>query len=110
MFYIIYVIDKPFPITPNIMKTRNLNAAALEIINDINLVLRSRGIKDIKNELFDFGCRYLLRHNMYHGYNFFKWEGCDENGLGGRLCLAGSCNPAKYDCLQIYISASLSIN
>ena len=47
-------------------KSKKLSAAALEIINDINLRLRRGAIKDTNNDLFRFACDYLLKKNMYH--------------------------------------------
>ena len=102
-------------------KSRKLNTTALEIITDINKVLRNGNIKDTSNELFRFGCDYLLKHNMYHGYNFFKWyvtgfnalnemfeNACDDRYLS-EAGLEMKNDPNNYDCLQIYISADLSI-
>ena len=52
-------------------KSKNLSKAAVEIIMDINKMLYNYKINDISNELFRFGCDYLTKHNMYHGYNHF---------------------------------------
>lgn len=94
-------------------KSKNLNKTALEIINDINLRLRRSAIKDSGNELFRFGCDYLLKKNMYHGYNLFKKVPANYNPLTGSievgntgyvLCEVGVGNKAECYCLQIYIA------
>lgn len=98
-------------------KSKNLNKTALEIINDINLRLRRGAIKDTNNELFRFGCDYLLKKNMYHGYNMFKKMPANYNTLTGKLepgcdgymlTEAGTSNKYEHFCLQIYIDANFN--
>lgn len=101
-------------------KSKKLSVAALEIINDINLRLRRGAIKDTNNELFRFGCDYLLKKNMYHGYNLFKKVPANFNPLTGMLepgnnggyllSEVGYGNEANGYCLQIYIAAGLQIS
>ena len=84
-------------------KSRKLNTTALEIITDINKVLRHGNIKDTSNELFRFGCDYLLEHNMYHGYNFFKWYVTGLNTLNGmfeNVCDDRYLSAAGVDCVR----------
>lgn len=94
-------------------KSKKLTASVLEIINDINFRLRTGAIKDTSNELFRFGCDYLLKKNMYHGYNMFKKVPANFNPLTGKLdpgcdgymlAEAGTSNKYEYFCLQIYIA------
>lgn len=95
-------------------KSKKLSVAALEIINDINFRLRCGAIKDTGNELFRFGCDYLLKKNMYHGYNLFKKVPANHNPLTGflepgdtgyMLSEVGYGNEANGYCLQIYIAS-----
>ena len=70
-----------------------------EFVRQINKALEEWEIPNESNDLFIFGCDYLLKHKMYEGFNFFKHV--DINGET-RLVLAGTCNKDNFDCLQIY--------
>ena len=43
-----------------------------ELVNKTNEYLRFRKVTDTTDTLFVFMCDYLLKKNMYEGYNFFK--------------------------------------
>lgn len=51
--------------------SKKLSKNVREIINDINTCLRFRHISDQNSELFQFGICFLIKKNMYHGYNKF---------------------------------------
>lgn len=51
--------------------SKKLSKSVIEIINDINTYLRLRHISDQNSELFQFGIYFLIKKNMYHGYNKF---------------------------------------
>lgn len=70
-----------------------------EYINEVNNALEKWGIKDESNSLFLFACDYLLKRNMYNGFNFYKHVVRNGNEV---LDLAGTYNKDKFDCLQIY--------
>lgn len=68
-----------------------------EIIDSVNQELRNRKVKDLyENDLCRWLDSYLLKRGMYRGYNFYK------EIEDGRLTLAGTANPEKYDCIQFY--------
>ena len=88
-------------------KSKNLSKAALEIINNVNNILRVRKIKDNGNELFCFACDYLLKHNMYHGYNMFVLKQDPTDETNKFIVEAGSAT--DYEFLQIYNGPGCSI-
>ena len=68
-----------------------------DIVNDINAQLRANYIKDENNDLFIWLCDYLLKRNMYEGYNFHKYGDKIVNGKP-IVCLAGTADKNKYTC------------
>lgn len=72
-----------------------------DIVNDINAQLRAKYVKDENNDLFVWLCDYLLKRNMYEGYNFHKYG--DKIVNGKRIvCLAGTADKNKFDFLQLW--------
>ena len=74
------------------------------MVREANEYLRRNKIADEHNVLFTFICDFLLRHKMYHGFNYYK-DGYIYSGdicIGIRPQLAGSGEPGEYDYLQIY--------
>ena len=43
----------------------------VELVNKTNEYLRCRKVTDRCDTLFTFMCDYLLKRNMYEGYNFY---------------------------------------
>ncbi len=43
----------------------------VELVNKTNEYLRCRKVTDRGDTLFVFMCDYLLKRNMYEGYNFY---------------------------------------
>ena len=72
-----------------------------DIVNDINAQLRANYIKDENNDLFIWLCDYLLKRNMYEGYNFHKYGDKIVNGKP-IVCLAGTEDKNKFDFLQVW--------
>lgn len=72
-----------------------------DIVNDINAQLRANYIKDENNDLFVWLCDYLLKRNMYEGYNFHKYGDKIVNGKP-IVCLAGTADKNKFDFLQVW--------
>lgn len=74
------------------------------LVKDVNEHLRRNRITDEHDELFSFTCNYLLKHDMYMGFNYYK-DGCMYDGeecIGTMPHLAGSGEFGKYEYLQIY--------
>ena len=79
------------------MRTQKRPKYVNEIIDSVNRELRFRKVKDFnESELCCWIDNYLLDKKMYRGYNFYREM---ENG---KLTLAGTADPEKYDCIQIY--------
>ena len=72
-----------------------------DIVNDINAQLRANYVKDENNDLFVWLCDYLLKRNMYEGYNFHKYGDKIVNGEP-IVCLAGTADKNKFDFLQVW--------
>lgn len=72
-----------------------------DIVNDINAQLRANYIKDENNDLFVWLCDYLLKRNMYEGYNFHKYGDKIVNGKP-IVYLAGTADKNKFDFLQVW--------
>ena len=72
-----------------------------DIVNDINAQLRANYIKDENSDLFIWLCDYLLKRNMYEGYNFHKYGDKIVNGKP-IVCLAGTADKNKFDFLQVW--------
>ena len=67
------------------------------MINEVNRYLEVNCIKNQYNDLFGAFQDALLKANIYNGFNYYKHK--EINGEKG-LVLAGTSDPAKYDCLQ----------
>lgn len=69
----------------------------------VNEWLSRNEVKSQDNELFSFWCDWLIQNKYYRGFNFYvnKVISTTEGPKSG-LVLAGSSDPAKYDCLQIW--------
>lgn len=80
-------------------KTKKRPKYVEEYINEVNNALEKWGVKDEGNSLFIFACDYLLKRNMYEGFNFYKHV--VRNGIE-MLDLAGTYNKDEFDCLQLY--------
>lgn len=79
------------------MKAQKRPKYVNEIIDSVNRELRFRKVKDFnESELCRWIDSYLLDKKMYRGYNFYR------EMEDGRLTLAGTADPEKYDCIQIY--------
>ena len=72
-----------------------------ELVNKTNEYLRFRKVTDTTDTLFVFMCDYLLKKNMYRGYNFFKDE-YNTYVQKNVPTLACSCKEGEYEYLQIY--------
>jgi hypothetical protein len=72
-----------------------------ELVEKANKRFRDFKIKDESNDLFVFVCDYLLKKNMYEGYNFYKdvYNPYVDNIVP---MLAGSAKKDEYDYLQIF--------
>lgn len=98
------------------MKYKNRPKYVTEMLDECNRYLRNNKVKDVtyskrqhRDNLFLFMCDYLLSRNLYRGYNFYKEVYTYKNSEGQevyldepRLALAGSTDPSKYDCVQIW--------
>lgn len=85
--------------------SKKLSKNVSEVINDINTCLRLRQISNENSELFQFGVDFLIKKNMYHGYN--KFVMFNEN----TITEAGTekfNSPEAF--LQIYTGPALEIN
>lgn len=69
-----------------------------ELITKVNEHLREENIKNETNDLFSFLQYYLIKKDMYRGYNFYNRMTTDTGEE--YACLSGSCT--NYDFLQIY--------
>ncbi len=69
-----------------------------ELITKVNEYLREENIKDSSNDLFSFLQYYLIKKDMYHGYNFYNRMTTDT----GEEYICLSCSCCNYDFLQIY--------
>ena len=68
-----------------------------EMVKRANNIFKLERVKDpYNNSLFMFLSDFLLDKRMYQGYNYYK---IDENG---KFYLAGTSDPDKYDCIQLY--------
>ena len=72
-----------------------------ELVNKANQRFRDFGIKEEGNDLFVFVCDYLLKRNMYEGYNYFKME-YNTYLKKDVMVYAGSYRKEDYDFLQIH--------
>jgi hypothetical protein len=72
-----------------------------DLVEKANKRFRDFKIKDESNDLFVFVCDYLLKRNMYEGYNFYKDEYVHYVDKVVSV-LAGSAKKEEYDYLQIY--------
>ena len=72
-----------------------------ELVNKANERFREFGIKEEGNDLFVFVCDYLLKRNMYEGYNYFKME-YNTYLKKDVMVYAGSYRKEDYDFLQIH--------
>lgn len=94
--------------------TRKMNKKTLEFVKEINLMLRVNKVKNEHDNLVIFTISYLLKHNMYYGYNFFKWVPVNENMACSRNAkyadryITESGNTTDYDFIQFYVD-NLSI-
>ena len=81
-------------------KNKKRTKYVTELINKVNETLRFRKIQDESDTLFVFACDYLLKKNMYQGYNFYKDE---FNPYLNKIIptLAGSYKKDKFEYLQI---------
>ena len=72
-----------------------------ELVNKTNEYLRFRKVTDTSDTLFVFMTDYLLKKNMYHGYNFFKdvYNTYLQKNVSTE---AGSYKEGEFDYLQIY--------
>lgn len=67
-----------------------------EMIKNANVILRVNKVTDPLNDtLFIFLINFLTEKRMYQGYNYYKEQ-------DGRLYLAGTSDPSKFDCVQFY--------
>lgn len=72
-----------------------------ELVNKTNDYLRFRKVTDTSDTLFVFMCDYLLKKEMYNGYNFFK--DVYNTYLQKEVATeAGSYKEGEFDYLQIY--------
>lgn len=73
----------------------------VELVNKTNDYLRFRKVTDTSDTLFVFMCDYLLKKNMYKGYNFFKdvYNTYVQKNVPTE---AGSYKEGEFDYLQIY--------
>lgn len=72
------------------------------IVDEANQRFRQQKMKDNDtNELFWFILDFLLKRNMYRGYNFYI-DRFDENKGIHVPALAGTADPSKYDYIQIW--------
>ena len=73
----------------------------IDIINSVNERLRLEKVKDANNNLFMWLELFLLKKNMYRGYNFFIDK---ENPYDNKIhsVLSGTDDPNKFDYLQFY--------
>lgn len=72
-----------------------------ELVNKTNDYLRFRKVTDTTDTLFVFMCDYLLKKNMYEGYNFFK-DVYNTYLKKNISTLAGSYKEGEFDYLQIF--------
>ncbi len=72
-----------------------------DLVEKANKRFRDFKIKDESNDLFVFVCDYLLKRNMYEGYNFFKNKYVHDVDKVVSV-LAGSAKKEEYDYLQIF--------
>ena len=72
-----------------------------ELVNKTNDYLRFRKVTDTTDTLFVFMCDYLLKRNMYEGYNFFK-DVYNTYVQKNVPTLAGSYKEGEYEYLQIF--------
>lgn len=79
------------------MARKNRPNYVQEIVDKANERLRYFKIKDESNDLFVFVCDYLLKKDMYRGYNFFNTKNYQGKDY---VVLAGSAT--NYEYLQIY--------
>lgn len=72
----------------------------VDLVDKANEYLRFRKVTDTTDTLFVFVCDYLLKKNMYEGYNFFKME---YNSYLKKevIVFAGSYKEGEFDFLQI---------
>ena len=72
-----------------------------ELVNKTNDYLRFRKVTDTSDTLFVFMNDYLLKKNMYYGYNFFKdvYNTYLQKNVSTE---AGSYKEGEFDYLQIY--------
>lgn len=71
-----------------------------ELLNKTNDYLRFRKVTDTTDTLFVFMCDYLLKKNMYKGYNFFKME-YNPYLKKDVVVFAGSYKKDEFEFLQI---------
>lgn len=72
-----------------------------DLINRANKTFRAMNVKNpYESDLFMMLDDLLLEKNMYEGFNYFV-EKTNENGEK-YLTHAGTSDPTKFDCIQIY--------
>lgn len=69
------------------------------LVDKANETFKRENLKDEKDNLFNFICDLLLAKNMYKGFNYYKKSTYEGKEV---LRLAGSYDPNKFDCLQIW--------
>jgi hypothetical protein len=73
----------------------------IEMVNKTNDYLRFRKVTETSDTLFCFMCDYLLKKQMYQGYNFFK-DVYNTYLKKNVPTEAGSYKEGEFDYLQIY--------
>ena len=71
---------------------------AEKMIDAVNEYLRNNNIKSQNDCVFATFLYALLKANIYNGFNYYKHKEINGEKV---LVLAGTSDPAKYDCLQL---------
>ena len=70
-----------------------------ELIHDVNTAWQATGEKNQWCDMMMVVSRYLIHHNCYRGFNFFKKETCNGKEY---IVLAGTADKDEYDFIQLY--------
>lgn len=80
---------------------RRRSKEIIKLVNDANEFFRKHEVKDhLKSDLFWFVSNKLQEKKCYEGFNFYV-KNTNANGEEV-LTLAGTANPNKFDCIQLY--------
>lgn len=82
------------------MAKKNRPTYVKQLVENANTYLRALKVKDESDSLFSFVCDYLLKRNMYEGYNYFKME-YNTYLKKDVMVYAGSYKKDEFDFLQI---------